>query len=242
MTTNKEELTRNQEPDDITPLLLGTLKNYLSVISLILQKDSSLGLLTSENAYEVCHRALYRAPEEDKLGLLRILRDTGLLSLLSLLNEPSITFSICYSTLDGMPLKDFSEGLGILDEAGFLSQLPPRNAYHILCNMVLDKVTAEDITAEGITAAADSFKVLIESISLNNLLKLLAKVKGKLQEEPCINQEFYQQCLNMLELEKESVNNLGPNITALFTENSNQEIAEKSRLSRGYAPFSKEYQ
>ena len=94
------------------------------------------------------------------------------------------------------------------------------------------KVTAEDITAE-----VDSLKLLIDIISSNNLLKLQDKVKGKLQEEPCINQEFYQQCFNMLE-EKKSVNNLDPGArpyviasftkNTLFAKNGNQEIAVQS--------------
>ena len=161
------------------------------------------------------------------LESLRILKKAGLLSQLT----PYHAYSVCTWALDDAPRENKLESLRILDEAGLLSRLTPDHAYNTLCKLVLDKVTAEDITA-----AADSLKILIGIISPDNLLKLQDKVKGKLQEEPCINQKFYQQCFNMLELE--SVNNLGSRITALFAENDNQEIAEKSQPSRGYAPFS----
>ena len=190
----------------------------------ILDKAGLLNQLTSEQAYDICLKALDGAPLKDKLELLRILGKAGLFSQLT----PKQAYDICLKALDGATLKGFFVILPILDKAGLLSRLPSGDAYYVFCNMVLDKVTAEDVAA-----VADSFKVLIESISPNNFLKLQDKVKGKLQEEPCINQEFYQQCFNMLELEKESVNNLGSRITALFAENGNQEIAVQSQLSRG---------
>ena len=144
-----------------------------------------------------------------------------------------MALSICYQALDDEPLKNFSVGLSILDKAGLLGILTPKLACNIFCDLALGKVTAEDITAENITAAAiDSFKVLIESISPDNLLlELQDKVKGKLQEEPCINQKFLQQCFDMLELK--SINNLGRRTTEMLSTDSNQEIAVESQLSRG---------
>ena len=128
MTTNKEQLTRFQELKGITPLLLGVLKNPIITLP-ILQKYGLLGLLlTSENAYEVCHRALKDAPREDKLELLRILDKVGLLDPLT--SEQA--YEICTEALVGAHGDNKFKLLGMLDETGLLSRLTPDGAHRFL--------------------------------------------------------------------------------------------------------------
>ena len=173
-----------------------------------------LSQLTHEQAYYFCYPALYRMPEEDRLESLRILDKAGLLNADLLSQLPP------NQALNSTHKEDILEPLRILDKASLLSRPTPGNDYSIFCDPILDSVTTEDIPAE-----VDLLKILIDITPLDNLpLELQGKVKGKLQEEPCSNQDFHQQCFNMLE----SVNNLGSHITALIAEGSKQEIAVQS--------------
>ena len=102
MTTNKEQLTSDQELNGITALLFDALKH--SDVRLSISKKAILfSQLTSYEAYYICNRALDGAHGEDKLELLRILKDSGLLSQLT----PKKDCYICHQALDG-PLERIS--------------------------------------------------------------------------------------------------------------------------------------